>query len=239
MECRLRRIRSPSFGSNSPINRKQKDLAISTFDFFWCSQNWKGASLAPFSFLDSLDLGCVKLPRGKGGIENGCARIRGLGRMSAFGTKRTSQHAQPMSALPPKADIVHGGGNVRFVPEADSCDAEDVCSRKAWERDTMSVRNTTQHDVWASGDAYEPFVGRWSRRVAREFIKWLGLAANSRWLRQRCAHANDPHNGRTTRSAWRRSLGGLRRLCAPPHSRFSREVPRRRRAGSTGRQQRV
>jgi SAM-dependent methyltransferase len=50
----------------------------------------------------------------------------------------------------------------------------------------MSVRNTTQHDVWASGDAYEPFVGRWSRRVAREFIKWLGLAANSRWLDVGC-----------------------------------------------------
>jgi hypothetical protein len=28
-----------------------------------------------------------------------------------------------MSALPPKADIVHGGGNVRFVPKADSCTA--------------------------------------------------------------------------------------------------------------------
>ena len=24
-----------------------------------------------------------------------------------------------MSALPPKADIVHGGGDVRFVPQAD------------------------------------------------------------------------------------------------------------------------
>jgi hypothetical protein len=28
MACQLRRIRSPSFGTNSPINRKQKDLAI-------------------------------------------------------------------------------------------------------------------------------------------------------------------------------------------------------------------
>jgi hypothetical protein len=28
-----------------------------------------------------------------------------------------------MSALPPKADIVHGSGNVRFVPKADSCTA--------------------------------------------------------------------------------------------------------------------
>jgi SAM-dependent methyltransferase len=50
----------------------------------------------------------------------------------------------------------------------------------------MSVRNTTQHDVWASGDAYEPFVGRWSRRVAREFIQWLALAVNLRWLDVGC-----------------------------------------------------
>ena len=28
-----------------------------------------------------------------------------------------------MSALPPKADIVQHGGNVRFVPTADSCTA--------------------------------------------------------------------------------------------------------------------
>jgi len=39
----------------------------------------------------------------------------------------------------------------------------------------MPTRNTTKHDVWASGDAYEPFVERWSRWVAREFIEWLSL----------------------------------------------------------------
>ena len=50
----------------------------------------------------------------------------------------------------------------------------------------MSTRNTAQHDVWASGAAYEPFVGRWSRRAAREFIAWLALAANSRWLDVGC-----------------------------------------------------
>ncbi|MFZ1150846.1 MAG: class I SAM-dependent methyltransferase [Xanthobacteraceae bacterium] len=50
----------------------------------------------------------------------------------------------------------------------------------------MSVRNTMQHDVWTAGDAYEPFVGRWSRRAAREFIEWLALAANSRWLDVGC-----------------------------------------------------
>ena len=37
-------------------------------------------------------------------------------------------------------------------------------------------------DVWASGDAYEPYVGRWSRLVAREFLAWLGLPPDLRWL---------------------------------------------------------
>jgi SAM-dependent methyltransferase len=37
-------------------------------------------------------------------------------------------------------------------------------------------------DVWASGDAYEPYVGRWSRLVAREFLIWLALPPGLRWL---------------------------------------------------------
>jgi hypothetical protein len=39
--------------------------------------------------------------------------------MSALGHKRTFGIIQLMSALPPKADIVQHGGNVRFVPKAD------------------------------------------------------------------------------------------------------------------------
>jgi hypothetical protein len=39
--------------------------------------------------------------------------------MSAMGQKQTSSRPVAMSALPPKADIVHHCGNVRFVPEAD------------------------------------------------------------------------------------------------------------------------
>ncbi len=37
-------------------------------------------------------------------------------------------------------------------------------------------------DVWASGDAYEPYVGRWSRPVARELLAWLALPRDLRWL---------------------------------------------------------
>jgi hypothetical protein len=39
--------------------------------------------------------------------------------MSALGQKQTSRLLEGMSALPPKADIVRRGGNVRFVSKAD------------------------------------------------------------------------------------------------------------------------
>jgi SAM-dependent methyltransferase len=41
-------------------------------------------------------------------------------------------------------------------------------------------------DTWASGEAYEPYVGRWSRLVAREFIGWLEVAPSARWLDVGC-----------------------------------------------------
>jgi SAM-dependent methyltransferase len=41
-------------------------------------------------------------------------------------------------------------------------------------------------DVWAVGQAYETYVGRWSRLVAREFIDWLALPAKQRWLDVGC-----------------------------------------------------
>ena len=37
-------------------------------------------------------------------------------------------------------------------------------------------------DRWSDGDAYEAYVGRWSRLVAREFIAWVGVDKNKRWL---------------------------------------------------------
>lgn len=42
------------------------------------------------------------------------------------------------------------------------------------------------HDVWAVGDAYEAYVGRWSRLVAEEFLRWLDVPAGSRWLDVGC-----------------------------------------------------
>jgi SAM-dependent methyltransferase len=41
-------------------------------------------------------------------------------------------------------------------------------------------------EVWAVGDAYEPYVGRWSRLIAREFLAWLGVADGALWLDVGC-----------------------------------------------------
>jgi SAM-dependent methyltransferase len=51
---------------------------------------------------------------------------------------------------------------------------------------TMGESQSPQKEAWASGAAYEPYVGRWSRLVAREFLKWLDAPAQSHWLDVGC-----------------------------------------------------
>jgi SAM-dependent methyltransferase len=41
-------------------------------------------------------------------------------------------------------------------------------------------------ESWSSGNAYEPYIGRWSRRVAAEFLPWLDIPADSNWLDVGC-----------------------------------------------------
>lgn len=41
-------------------------------------------------------------------------------------------------------------------------------------------------DRWERGDSYERYIGRWSRRVAPDFLAWLGLARGLRWLDLGC-----------------------------------------------------
>ncbi len=41
-------------------------------------------------------------------------------------------------------------------------------------------------EVWESGEEYEPYVGRWSRLVAREFLSWLDVPTRARWLDVGC-----------------------------------------------------
>ena len=41
-------------------------------------------------------------------------------------------------------------------------------------------------DVWQSGPALERYVGRWSRLVGREFLRWLDVRPGSRWVDVGC-----------------------------------------------------
>ncbi|WP_159589730.1 class I SAM-dependent methyltransferase [Chelativorans xinjiangense] len=43
-----------------------------------------------------------------------------------------------------------------------------------------------REDKWSAGDAYEPYVGRWSRLVAAHFLDWLAFPAEARWLDVGC-----------------------------------------------------
>ena len=42
------------------------------------------------------------------------------------------------------------------------------------------------HDKWAVGDAYQAYMGRWSQRIAKAFLRWLGVPARRRWLDVGC-----------------------------------------------------
>jgi ubiquinone/menaquinone biosynthesis C-methylase UbiE len=48
----------------------------------------------------------------------------------------------------------------------------------------MTENNPDDH--FTTGGLYEPYVGRWSRLVAAEFIDWLDVEAGARWLDVGC-----------------------------------------------------
>lgn len=41
-------------------------------------------------------------------------------------------------------------------------------------------------DTWERGNAYEQYIGRWSRQVAPVFLSWLNIPAERRWLDVGC-----------------------------------------------------
>jgi SAM-dependent methyltransferase len=41
-------------------------------------------------------------------------------------------------------------------------------------------------DTWERGNAYEQYIGRWSRQIAPVFLSWLNIPAGRRWLDVGC-----------------------------------------------------
>lgn len=44
----------------------------------------------------------------------------------------------------------------------------------------------TPTETWGSGDAYERYVGRWSRKVAGDLLRWLGVERGLAWADVGC-----------------------------------------------------
>lgn len=51
---------------------------------------------------------------------------------------------------------------------------------------TDMVPQDSPEDRWESASAYERFMGRWSRELARTFVSWLGVPPGRHWLEVGC-----------------------------------------------------
>ncbi|HEY3263386.1 MAG TPA: class I SAM-dependent methyltransferase [Pseudonocardiaceae bacterium] len=58
--------------------------------------------------------------------------------------------------------------------------------------------NRSAADAWTSDQAYEPYVGRWSRLVAARFLRWLPAAPGSTWCDVGCGTGALAHAVLTT-----------------------------------------
>jgi SAM-dependent methyltransferase len=69
-------------------------------------------------------------------------------------------------------------------------DREGVTVRGGVEVDPAAARRSGAvaevREAWAVGAAYESYVGRWSRLVARELLRWLAVSPGSSWLDVGC-----------------------------------------------------
>lgn len=48
------------------------------------------------------------------------------------------------------------------------------------------MAQASRHDAWSAGDSYELFMGRWSRKVAPLFLRWLSPPPGKEWLEIGC-----------------------------------------------------
>lgn len=48
------------------------------------------------------------------------------------------------------------------------------------------METSKKHDAWSNGSSYESYMGRWSRRIAAEFVDWLDKPPELDWLEIGC-----------------------------------------------------
>ncbi|WP_368911202.1 class I SAM-dependent methyltransferase [Taklimakanibacter deserti] len=50
----------------------------------------------------------------------------------------------------------------------------------------MTMTQPAQFDAWSAGQNYEHYMGRWSRQMASEFLRWLSPPRRADWLEIGC-----------------------------------------------------
>jgi SAM-dependent methyltransferase len=50
----------------------------------------------------------------------------------------------------------------------------------------VTMPSETQFDAWSAGQSYEHYMGRWSRKIAENFLVWLDPEPNLDWLEIGC-----------------------------------------------------
>ncbi|MBA3325610.1 MAG: class I SAM-dependent methyltransferase [Rhodobacteraceae bacterium] len=48
------------------------------------------------------------------------------------------------------------------------------------------MEETSRHDAWTAGDSYDAYMGRWSRKIAPQFVDWLETPEDLEWLDVGC-----------------------------------------------------
>lgn len=48
------------------------------------------------------------------------------------------------------------------------------------------MTEASRHDAWHAAESYDAYMGRWSSRVAPDFLSWLGVEPNRDWLDLGC-----------------------------------------------------
>jgi SAM-dependent methyltransferase len=73
-------------------------------------------------------------------------------------------------------------GHFSYLERSDEVRQEIVDFFHQAEVERMTVEQPQGNDIWATGDLYELYMGRWSRLVARQFVHWLEAPAGMEWL---------------------------------------------------------
>ena len=48
------------------------------------------------------------------------------------------------------------------------------------------MEDSKKHDAWNDGSSYEGYMGRWSRKIAVEFVEWLNMPSELDWMEVGC-----------------------------------------------------